>query len=564
MRLLRRQLLLPGFLMVLTILCSSALSSQAQSRSRIYGNVQDGYSRAPLSGVAVTLFGIGAVPIRTTETDARGRYGFDDLSPGRYRVKAEKETYRPTYYGEELSALGVEVTVEGGREYDLSLFLVRSGTISGRILGPDRDPLPNAVVELLELRYGLQQQRFLGNLAGIPPVRSDTKGEYRITDIPPGNYYLRATYRTPNSQGPNPAQLSAVGGSTYYPGVTDAQQAVPISLAAQGTTTGNIDFPFVETPQYSLTGSILLPSELTVQGGNVPVFQFYLVRKDLGFAPIVETLRLIPDTDPAMERFALRNVMPGSYDLWVGVPLAAGRGNPIFTGHLSIEVIDRDLEKLVLRVDQGIRLPGRLVVNTVAESNSDFRRFQLILVSADGMPAAIAPTANFDATFIQADGSFELPYVPPGRYSLVVGAPQSTYLEGARLGLKDVLGQTFEIGAAATELQLQVSSEGGRLQAVVLTLEGSPAPRSQVVLVPSQQFRGDPSAYKFGMTDMQGTVLLSGIRPGTYTAFAFSKIANNAWTNYEFMSPYAASGVTVALAKGQLTQTNLRLIVPRQ
>jgi hypothetical protein len=44
--------------------------------------------------------------------------------------------------------------------------------------------------------------------------------------------------------------------------------------------------------------------------------------------------------------------------------------------------------------------------------------------------------------------------------------------------------------------------------------------------------------------------MISGIRPGIYTAYAFPKIENNAWLNDDFMSPYRALGLQINFGRG--------------
>ncbi|MEA2240282.1 MAG: hypothetical protein QOC81_5006 [Thermoanaerobaculia bacterium] len=106
----------PRVLAVITAaLCISLIAvsgfTQVQS-GNIYGKVQ-GKDGSPLPGVTVTLTGVGAPQVTTT--DAQGNYRFINLSPGTYDVKAE------------LAGLGVAsrtgISVNLGRNADVTMTL---------------------------------------------------------------------------------------------------------------------------------------------------------------------------------------------------------------------------------------------------------------------------------------------------------------------------------------------------------------------------------------------------------------------------------------------------------
>ena len=90
---------------------------------------------------------------------------------------------------------------------------------------------------------------------------------------------------------------------------------------------------------------------------------------------------------------------------------------------------------------------------------------------------------------------------------------------------------------------------------------GVPVAGAQVVLVPPINLRLDQTAYKGATTSAQGRFTISTIRPGVYTAFAFTRRSDiGALMNSEFMSPYLNFGVAVDISKARLIRQDLTVI----
>ena len=79
-------------------------------------------------------------------------------------------------------------------------------------------------------------------------------------------------------------------------------------------------------------------------------------------------------------------------------------------------------------------------------------------------------------------------------------------------------------------------------------------------MVPGVDLREDFTAYKNVMTDEAGRFQISGIRPGRYTAFAFSEIERNAWMNPTFMAPHLGRGVSIDVEQDETVEQDLEII----
>src|SRR5262249_30038707 len=142
----------------------------------------------PLVGVAVWL-----PSGRTTVTDAQGRYEFLNLPAGVYTVSASRPGFVSVEYGQQ-RALEPGEPIELGRgevrdRIDLSLPV--PAAVTGRILDFEGDPVAGADVRVLQMRYELGRRRLV-DVAGVAPRRSDDRGRYRLSGLPPGEYIVRA------------------------------------------------------------------------------------------------------------------------------------------------------------------------------------------------------------------------------------------------------------------------------------------------------------------------------------------------------------------------------------
>ena len=224
-----------------------------------------------------------------------------------------------------------------------------------------------------------------------------------------------------------------------------------------------------------------------------------------------------------------------------------------FTSGAQLEVTDRNITDLVVGIEPGVAIPGRIELNTTV--NVDLRNLTLLLSTMDGMPGMLSPTAMvYRSRFIQDDGTFLIPNAARGRYFLMaVINSGAAYVAAARLGTQDVLGQPFEINSDTTgPLIIEIHGDGGSLEVIVTTRDGAAVANGQVMLVPPLPFREDQTAYKGSVTDNQGRFRINAIRPGIYTAYALSQREEvGAWMNPEFITPYLPFGVEVNVGRGQ-------------
>jgi len=221
-----------------------ALAMYGQSESTIEGVVRDSKTDAPLADVTIYLSNTGATPLafnpnqgRTSDfavTDSQGHFKLETKDTGRFRVYPTKNGYIYARPGQKHAPTepGVWVQVSDGSHIkDLDLRMATPGVISGRVLDANGKPIVGTAGSVTLMRYTYRDDgtRELGWVPGIVYpggagsfVRMNDLGEFRFYDLPPGEYYLSV------SGG------GAIGSSRsyFYPGVTDAEKAIPISVSS--------------------------------------------------------------------------------------------------------------------------------------------------------------------------------------------------------------------------------------------------------------------------------------------------------------------------------------------
>jgi hypothetical protein len=254
----------------------------ASSAGTISGSVRADAGGAGIPGVVIEVFNSRNY-VKSVITDASGNYTVKGLTSVTYYLR----TLNSSGYGDEYfsdttdpnAASGINV-VQGSTTTNINLYLAAGGSISGTVrtdlggLG-----IPDAVVMVVN------NEDDEGWKLGL----TDSLGNYNITGLVPGTYYLQAF----NFSGYV---------DEYYDNTTSYNAAAPISVA-QSVNTANIDFGLALGG--SISGSVRTdPGGAAIQGVEVRVY-------DSGW----NRVEAITTTTDALGNYSIINLAAGSYYL---------------------------------------------------------------------------------------------------------------------------------------------------------------------------------------------------------------------------------------------------------
>jgi hypothetical protein len=297
----------------------------------ISGEVVDAASLTPVGGARVTLVKIVEVAGGTTlgddgkrtVTDANGRFAFQQLSTGSYRIDVEKSGFAPSFDPVESKRLelgsGESITA-------VRVALERGGVIAGGIRDGRGDPLPEMTVSAMRLTRG--EPRMGPEMIQGGVGHTNDLGEFRIANLPKGDYLVIATQqeRAPfHVSAPGPAYVAA---PTYYPGTTERHSAQVITVRV-GETAGDVWFSVVSSAAFNVSGVVvdergapLTGARVTLMAGSQPEVPFPFL---MGVA----------DRNGA---FTVSGVLPGSYFVIANPSVESSLGGGVSSFAISFGV----------------------------------------------------------------------------------------------------------------------------------------------------------------------------------------------------------------------------------
>jgi hypothetical protein len=541
---------------------------------------------SPGGGVAATSK--SAPPV---QTDNQGRFAFDGIEPGIYRLMFSAAGYARQDYGESLSGSpGTPITLAAGQsKRDIVMRISPVSAISGRILDQTARPIAGVPVQLLRFSYDETGHKKTRRIAS---TQTDDRGEYRFFFLSPGRYYLRAgdtagqarPAGTGTENGPfgttylSPNRIPQNYSLTYYRDVSDAESAVPISIQAGADLSG---FDLFLRPQqtYRVRGRIV-----DSKTGQPPQSAIILLRPRS--ADFTETLSFMmggsnQNYNATDGTFEMRNVPSGTYTLNVELPnLAPGPRVDINAmspsdraayveamaaqqqarprAAVNISVSNSDVDGVAVSVAATGSISGRFRTDPLNASSAvqvNFLRLQLN--DAEGGAAALSDSPA--PASIHPDGTFVINGIPAGEYRLAIaGIPSGFYLKAARLGQSDVLNSPLRLSAAESYvLDIVISPNAGQIEGIAVGVGDQTAPGAQVVLIPDAN-RTRTELFRSVTADASGHFSISAIVPGDYRLAAWNAIEPYAFFDPELIRQAEQNGTVLHVTESSKQTVNVR------
>ena len=247
---------------------STQFVSDVQASGAVIGGIvtRDG-SGESLGGAIVELTLSTAIqPARRRDTVSEqfavttgdGRFVFDGLDPGQYRLDVSLDGFVRHQYGQaRLGGRGTVLDLSADEEVELPIQMTAAGTIVGRVFDTSGDPLPEVAVRAFQFQYQPGGSR---RLDIVQTAVTNDRGEYRLFWLTPGRYLVAATQVGPFAGDgfaltPNMAPGEAFA-PTFYPGVADSGNAFVIPLMSNDIS-NRFDFEVEPAQTVQLRGRIL-------------------------------------------------------------------------------------------------------------------------------------------------------------------------------------------------------------------------------------------------------------------------------------------------------------------
>ena len=383
----------------------------------ISGRVVDRMTERPLRGVLITLHTASLKGSLVTETDGDGRYAFDGIAAGDYRLMAQHPEYVDQLFGVPetndfrfATSTGIVRVERKQLRANVDFSLVRGALLAGRITSHDGRLLKDANVTLQSVST-TSGNRLMGSGGS---ARTNDNGMYEIRNVPEGSYVVLAQWID--------RELVKAGAPltyspTYFPGTQQRDQATALKVAP-GDSHRNIDIALVASEMLRLSGHV-------VRGTSHNRIQAYL----LSTGTSVRTVSV--DEDGA---FTVVQLKPGRYML---VARADGDSGPE-AAWMSVELTS-DMTGVQLGLTTTSRVAGRVVA---ADRSAVPEGIHVAAILAE-QGKEVDPLPR-DRVEVGQDGTFELDGLFGERVLRVIGLGADWDVDRIYVGKSTITSLTFQ------------------------------------------------------------------------------------------------------------------------
>lgn len=501
---------------------------------RIAGTVVSKAEGRPLARARVTI--TDAKDSKKFEwiiTSEDGKYDFRGLPPGKYSLTGAKRGFISASYDQHDQFSTAIVTGAGLDTESLLLRLAPDAVISGKVLDETNEPVRNAMVTL----YYNDHSSGVDQIRQSRSAETNDLGEYELTPLRPGTYYLSARgapwYAVHPHSDPVASDsqrqaetvesvdrfLDVAYPVTFYPDVAEADEAMPIPIRGGERVEADIHL----SPVPSLRLLFRVPD-----AGN---HGFY----------VPELQQQAFDGDATMQATSARSVSPGIVEV-TGVP--AGRYNVrLFEHGTTLQMNGVDVNKDGEFIDTSKGEASGTIKFSVQLSKETTPSERLSVALRSG--TRVVSVAQLDSK-----GEAELQQVAAGKYEAVVWGSGRRYsiarmsAEGAQ-----VSGHTLSVAAgSAPWVSLTVVTGSAEVQGTVARA-GKGFAGAMVVLAP-KNLEVDRDLFRRDQSDLDGTFLLRGVVPGSYTLLAIENGWDLDWSQPGVLAAYLKHGRNTEVSAG--------------
>lgn len=499
----------------------------------ISGTVVSSADRTPLARARVLLTSAALAEPRVALSGTDGTYRFPHLPAGSFSLSATRSGYVPQEYGERRFAPSAPVTLGDGQQLaGIDFAMAPAGVIAGRVLDEDGQPFSGATVDALVSRT----EAGAPTLVPIARAQSDDRGEFRLTGLAAGQYYVSAFDPAFANVGDETGPLRYT--ATYYPGVAFVEQATRVSVTAGVEPAQRISFSLKIVRPARVSGIIGTEDRRPLMSGAVIMTPVH----GQGLIPVpTQDVMILPDGS-----FAFRNVPPGRYQIRARGEVD-GRGAALFAT-FKVAVEGRDIGNVNMVLRPGASAAGRVVVESArAAKPPGFAGWRVRAPFADGSSFGDALTGE-----VLADGSFVVGGLMSGSHILTVeGAPYPWVLKSVLYRGQDITDLGFDVDnrQRVEDLRVTITDVATDLSGVVRDGSGRVVADATVLIIPLSQQFWTRTSRRLGLlrTDAGGRYRVRGLPAGEYRAVASLEMDESEAYRPGLLKDFSDAGVSLSL-----------------
>ena len=467
----------------------------------------------------------------TTTTGLEGEYELTELPAGRYILEATRSGYLRVEYGAaNFGERGTPIEVRAGSKVAKIDFLMpRAGVVSGRVTDETGEAVAGVDIRAMQMQFYRGRKRIVPVSTWPVHVDTDDSGQYRLTGLPPGEYFISGRLRESwMSDDKEPQMLSYA--PTYFPGTSEISEARRVKITA-GQEAGAIDFMLVPMRAASLSGTAGASNGNPLTRGRIVLSQEIMGPTGGSSFPMTGSGVINDDGT-----WRIRDVAPGEY--LIRATGAAGDG-PSEMGALPVTVSGADMEGLVISADPGGLIAGRIITDTGEPLPSSASRVRVAATSVSFSSDGVPRIPGQDDGVAGADGAFTRKSVSGPVVIRVFSLPPVWAVKSLRIGSRDYTGLPVDVppGQTLGDVTIVVSSRLPSLSGHAAGDDGKSADAT-VVLFPVDPARWIEAAanQRMARPDRTGTYTFEMVRPGEYFVVALTAIEPWQMNDPEFLS----------------------------
>jgi protocatechuate 3,4-dioxygenase beta subunit len=511
--------------------------------SILRGHVTGAETGKPLRRAQVRITAGEIRENRLTTTDENGTFEFTEVRAGRYNIEASKGGYvaaafgqqRPTDVGRPLQILDNQ-TVER-----LDFALAPGCIVTGRIVDEYGEPMSRVTIAAQRYVFAQGQRRLVSTGRS---VSTDDLGEFRLFGVPPGQYYLTATWR--HIDAGQVSEDRTAYGTMFFPGTDSPSEAKRYTLVS-GQQIDNLVMAMRPTKAAKVTGTA------TKSDGSPMTGMLMAVQQTSGTSFMMNNGGQIhPDGT-----FSTNPLAPGDYTL---VVQQAGPNRPdTESARFKVTLSGEDLNDIHLVGVKPSTISGRLLVDPAA-GQPPSSNVMAMPVDPGEMFAGVTSARPND------DGTFEL-LSRPGRFRItLVNTPAGWALRSVRLNGVDVTDTGVDVKPAEdiSGLEVELTNKATTISGLVTNARGE-AVQDYTAIVFSQDranWTGNTRYQGISRPDQDGRFKIN-LPPGEYYIVAVDRVEQGQSGDPDFLESIRPKATPFSVMEGETKTMDLKVTSPQ-